>query len=75
MYYIINENVKGKLIDFGSFSNLKFFSMGSARKKFKINESEISNINICSKRLAYPIVYNKVNKEYNKLIKNNHYEI
>lgn len=44
------------------------FSMSSKKKSFNIKGTDVKNINISSKKLASPLVSNKVMKKYNKLL-------
>lgn len=44
------------------------FSMNSKKKSFNIKGTDVKNINISSKKLASPLVSNKVMKKYNKLL-------
>ena len=69
MYVISKYSSTGNLLDLDRLSNLVSFPMGSKRKVFKIKDSEITNIDICNKKLAHPIVLKKVNKNYKSLIK------
>ena len=44
------------------------FSISSKKKSFNIKGTDVKNINISSKKLASPLVSNKVMKKYNKLL-------
>ena len=43
--------------------------MGSNKKVFTINGCKITDIEICNKKMAYPIASKKANKKYRDLIK------
>ena len=47
---------------------IKGFLMPSKQNKFKINNSNVSNIVVVNKKLARPLVTKKVSKKYKKLI-------
>ena len=71
MYTIVNDRKyknKNKLVDKEQLENIEGFIMTSRRKGFKINNSEIADIEVVSKKLANPIVSKKVFKKYDKLI-------
>jgi len=70
MYSVSNTGYKnkGKLLDKTELVELDGFMMGSSRKVFKINGANIRKINVVSKKLANPIVSQKVLKRYDKLI-------
>ena len=68
--YVISENSHtGNLLDLDKLSNMISFPMASRRKVFKIKGCEITNIEICNKKMAHPIVSKKVSKKYKDLIK------
>ena len=69
MYVISKYSSTGNLLDLDKLSNLISFPMGSSKKVFKIKGSEITNIDICNKKMAHPIVSKKVDKKYRALIK------
>lgn len=69
MYVISKYSSTGNLLDLDRLANLVSFPMGSSKKVFKIKGSEITNIDICNKKMAYPIAYKKVDKKYRALIK------
>lgn len=69
MYIISKYSSTGNLLDLDKLSNLISFPMGSSKKVFKIKGSEITKIEICNKKMAYPIVSRKVNKKYQSLIR------
>ncbi len=69
MYIISKYSSTGNLLDLDRLSNLISFPMGSSKKVFKIKGSEITHIEICNKKMAYPMVSKKVNKKYQSLIK------
>ncbi|MBR1936511.1 MAG: hypothetical protein IJ842_02325 [Bacilli bacterium] len=71
MYTIVNDRKyknKNKLVDKEQLENIEGFIMASRRKGFKINNSEITDIEVVNKKLANPIVSKKVFKKYDKLI-------
>ena len=71
MYTIVNDRKyknKNKLVDKEQLFEIEGFTMTSKRKGFKINNSEITDIEVVSKKLANPIVSKKVFKKYDKLI-------
>ncbi len=69
MYIVSKYSSTGNLLDLDRLSNLVAFPMGSSRKVFKIKGSEITNIDICNKKMAHSIVIKKVEKKYKSLIK------
>ena len=69
MYVVSKYSSTGNLLDLDRLSNLISFPMGSSKKVFKIKGSEITNIDICNKKMAYPIASKKVSKKYERLIK------
>lgn len=71
MYTIVNDRKyknKNKLVDKEQLENIEGFIMTPRKKGFKINNSEITDIEVVSKKLANPIVSRKVFKKYDKLI-------
>lgn len=69
MYIISKYSSTGNLLDLDRLSNLVSFPMSSSKKVFKIKGSEITNIDICNKKLAHSIALKKVDKKYKSLIK------
>jgi len=67
--YVVNDKfkIKRKYV-VKNISEIDGFSMNSKKKKFIIAGQEISDIKICSKKLAHPLVSDKVLKKYEKLI-------
>ena len=65
MYSISDEKRKGKIIDSIDISG---FLMGPKTKVYKINGSNIREIEVVNKNLAHPLVIKKVEQKYNKLI-------
>ena len=59
MYIVSKYSSTGNLLDLDRLSNLVVFPMGSSRKVFKIKGSEITNIDICNKKMAHSIVIKK----------------
>ena len=69
MYIISKYSSVGNLLDLDKLSNLVSFHMGSSKKVFIINGCKITDIEICNKKLAYPIASKNANKKYRDLIK------
>ena len=69
MYIVSKYSSTGNLLDLDKLSNLIAFPMGSSKKVFRINGSEITNIDICHKKMAHSIAFKKVEKKYKSLIK------
>ena len=69
MYTISKFSSTGNLLDLDRLSNLVSFPMSSSKKVFKIKGSEITNIDICNKKLAHSIAFKKADKKYRSLIK------
>lgn len=67
--YIINKKFKvKKKLKIKGVSEISGFPMASKNKKFVINGQSVSNISVCNKKLAHPLVSDKVLKKYKKLI-------
>ncbi len=64
MYSISEKKYKGKI----DTISINGFPMGSKDKVFKINNNNIREIKISSRKLANPLASKKVMKQYNKLI-------
>ena len=64
MYIVSKYSSTGNLLDLDRLSNLVSFPMSSSKKVFNIKGSEITNIDICNKKLAHSIAYRKVDKKY-----------
>ena len=69
MYTISKYSSTGNLLDLDRLSNLVAFPMSSSKKVFRIKGSEITNIDICNKKMAHSLAYKKVEKKYKTLIK------
>ena len=69
MYVISKYSNIGNLLDLDRLSNLISFPMSSNKKVFTINGCKITDIEICNKKMAYPIASKKANKKYRDLIK------
>ncbi len=65
---VLKYKNKNKLIDKNDNFNFKGFMMVSKNKFFKINNCKIKYIKVINKKLANPLVSEKVNKKYTKLI-------
>ena len=65
MYSISKDKIKGKV---DNELLVDGFLMTSNKKSFKIGTSKIKGVTISNKKLAYPIVSDKVMRKYNKLI-------
>lgn len=68
MYTITKYSSTGNLLDLDKLSNLISFPMKS-RKAFRIKGTDITNIEICNKKMAYPIASKKARKKYQDLVK------
>lgn len=70
MYSVNNKKYvnKGKILDKTEFIGISGFVMASKRKKFHIENSDVRDIHVVSKKLATPLVTHKVSKQYKKLI-------
>ena len=64
MYSVSEKKYKGKI----DTISINGFPMGSKNKVFKINNNNIREIKISSRKLANPLASKKVMKQYNKLI-------
>ena len=64
MYSVSEKKYKGKI----DTISINGFPMGSKDKVFKINNNNIREIKISSRKLANPLASKKVMKQYNKLI-------
>lgn len=69
MYSVVMRKSVDKFIADGVFlSQLVGFVMPSRKNGFSIGGQVIKNIKITDKKLAYPIVFSKVQKKYVKLV-------
>ncbi len=66
MYQVTKEKKKMKKIEFSE--QLYGFPMGSSKKVFVIQNTNIKNIIVMNNKLAHPLVEKKVSKEYQTLI-------
>ena len=69
MYVISKYSNIGNLLDLDKLSNLVSFPMSFNKKVFIINGCKITDIEICNKKMAYPIASKKASKKYRDLIK------
>ena len=68
--YSVNKKQKnkGKLIDKMELVDIDGFYMASTKKVFKVNGCNIRKIRVVSKKLANPLVSEKVENKFNSLI-------
>lgn len=66
MYQVTKEKKEIKKIQFSE--QLYGFPMGSSKKVFVIQNTNIKNIIVMNNKLAHPLVEKKVSKEYQTLI-------
>lgn len=67
--YIVSKKFRlKKKFKINGISEIDGFPMGSKKKNFVIAGQDISDIKICSKKLAHPLVSDRVLKKYEKLI-------
>ena len=73
MYSIVNFKKyknKGKLIDKTELLDIDGFLLKSRKKVLKVDNCNIRELRVSSKKLANPIVSKKVSQKYDKLIAN-----
>ena len=73
MYSIVNFRKyknKGKLIDKTELIDIDGFLMKSKKKVLKVDDCNIRELRVSSKKLANPIVSRQVSKKYDRLIAN-----
>ena len=66
MYQVARNKKKLKKVEFSE--KIVGFPMGSAKKTFVIEKTEVKNIIVINTKLAHPLVIKKVSKEYQRLI-------
>ncbi len=66
MYQVTKEKKKMKKIEFSE--QFYGFPMGSSKKVFVIQNTNIKNIIVINSKLVHPLVEKKVSKEYQRLI-------
>ena len=70
MYSVVDTKFKNKkkMLDKSELMEIDGYLMKSRSKIYKINDVEIKEIKVVSKKLANPLVSEKVFKQYNKLV-------
>ena len=68
MYFVV-KNVNDKyLIEYDELKRINGFLMATKNKVFIIEDTKVKNISVVNKKLAHPLVINKVEKRYKKLL-------
>jgi len=69
MYFVVKSVNDKYLIDFDEIKRINGFLMATKNKTFIIEEVKVKNISVVNKKLAHPLVIDKVEQRYNKLIR------
>lgn len=68
MYFVVKNSNDKYLIEYDELKRITGFLMATKNKTFMIEECKIKNINVVNKKMAHPLVINKVENKYNELI-------
>ena len=68
MYFVVKNSNDKYLIEYDELKRINGFLMATKNKVFIIEDTKVKNISVVNKKLAHPLVINKVEKRYKKLL-------